>query len=118
MPPPLLATHWRSWIGRAWIGLASHVWPLSWDTETVLLPSHRSVSYSDPSVGSIAMSASPPPGAAALAPSGSSVHDAPELVDRHTLAGGGGRPPMALMYNVPSGAASMPGSLSSRALTT
>src|SRR4051794_4146790 len=114
MPPPLLATHWRSCTGRPWIGVASQVWPLSWDTDAVLLPSQRSVSYSDPSVGSIAMSASPPPGAAALAPWGSSVQVDPALLDRHTLAGGVGRPPMALMYKVPSGATSMPGSLLSK----
>src|SRR3954468_23865118 len=118
MPPPRLAAHWRACTGTPWMGLASQVCPLSCDTEAVLSPSHRSVSYSDPSVGSTAMSASPPPGPAALVSSGSSVQEEPALLDRHTLAGGVGRPPMALMYSVPSGATSMPGSLSSRPLTT
>src|SRR5436190_18201153 len=66
----------------------------------------------------MAMSASPPPGSAAFTLSGSRVHDDPRLVERHTSAGGVGKPAMAEMYIVPSGATSMPGSLSSALLTT
>src|SRR5207237_2112777 len=91
---------------------------LSCEPERVLSPGQGAVSYSERSVGSTATSASPPPGAAALVSSGSSVHELPALVDRHTSAGGVGSPPMALMYRVPSGPTSMPGSLSSRLLTT
>src|SRR6266404_2116885 len=86
MPPPGVATHWRSWTTTPWTGFAIHELAPSVETDTVELPSHRSVMYSVLGLaGSIATLLSPPPGRLARSEAGVSTQVAPPLVDLNTL---------------------------------
>src|SRR5947209_511176 len=86
MPPPGVAIHWRSCTTTPWTGLAIQELAPSVDTDTVALPSHRSVMYKVLGlVGSVATLESPPPGRFARSDAGVSTQLAPLLVDLKTL---------------------------------
>src|SRR5947209_4050333 len=111
MPPPGVVIHWRSCTTTPCAGLAIQVAAPSLVTETVALPSHRSVMYSVLGlVGSAATFESPPPGRLARPDCGVSTHVAPPSVDLNTLLGLE-IPVGAFTYRAePSDATAMPGS--------
>src|SRR5438132_8248450 len=86
MPPPGVATHWRSCTTTPSTGFAVHVVAPSVLADTVALPSHRSVMYKVLGLaGSGATLESPPPGRLARSEAGVSTQLAPALVDLNTL---------------------------------